>query len=199
MITFGITGSIATGKSTVTKMIREQYNIPVVDADIVARQVVEPGQPALTYLVNAFDPSILNLDGTLNRQLLGTMVFSDQKLLNKLNRIMGPLIGEESYKQIQALHSQGHYLVGYDSALLIEFKIQNLYKPLIVVSTSKENQIKQLMERNKFDYEKACLTVSKQLSSPEKEKHADFIINNDNGLAELASQVYSVVNKLKQL
>jgi dephospho-CoA kinase len=199
MITFGITGSIATGKSTVTKMIREQYNIPVVDADVIARQVVEPSTPGLIYLVNAFDSSILNSDGSLNRQLLGNLVFSDQKLLNKLNRIMGPLIVEESYKQIELLHSQGHYLVGYDSALLIEFGLQNLYKPLIVVSCDEDLQIKRLMERNNFDYKKALLTISKQLSSPEKAKHADFIINNDNGLAELASQVYSVVFQLKQL
>lgn len=199
MITFGISGSIAVGKSTVSKMLYDLYNIPIIDADLIARQVVTPGKPALTYLVNAFNSSILNLDGTLNRNYLRDLVLLDQKYLDKLNRIMFPIISEEIYKRTQILYNQGYPILGVDSALMIETGSYNLYKPLIIISCSKEIQIKRLITRNNFNYQVACNLISKQLSSLEKEKYADFIINNDNGLAELASQVYSVVFKLKQL
>jgi len=199
MITFAITGSIATGKSTVTSTIRDKYNIPIVDADVIAREVVEVGRPCLTHLVHAFSDKILNQDGTLNRKYLGNLCFNNKDILNSVNRIVGPFIKEESFKQIQSLHESGHYLVGYDSALLIEMKLHTLYKPIIVVTCSPETQLNRLMNRNNFSKEEAMARISSQMSLSDKVKYADLIINNDSGLMELNSEIYSVVNKLKQL
>lgn len=199
MITFAITGNIACGKSMVTKTITEKYGIPIVDADIVIRQVVEPSKPGLQYLINAFSDQIINLDGTLNRQYLSNLVFNNKLAMDNLNSIMGPLVKEESFKQIHALHNQGHYLVGYDYALLFESGVNSLYYPIIVVSCNEDLQIKRLMNRNSYTKEQALARINSQMKLQEKVSLADFVIHNNNGLSELSSDIHSVVNKLKQL
>lgn len=119
MITFGLTGGIACGKSTVTKTFRA-HNIPMVDADIVARQVVEIGTPGLNQIVETFGSQYLNTDGTLNRTELGKLVFFEPQAMLRINRIMLPLINKEAESQINKLHQEGNYIVGYDAALICE-------------------------------------------------------------------------------
>lgn len=199
MITFAITGGIATGKSTVTSIIRNQYNIPIVDADIIARQVVEVGTPCLSKLVASFSDKILNNDGSLNRKCLGDICFSDKSALNTINSIMGKQIKKESIKQIKDFQKLNNYLVGYDSALVIESKAYMSYKPIIVVTCSPETQLSRLMKRNNFTQEEAQKRIDSQMSLEEKVKYADYVINNDNGLIELNREIDSVVAKLKQL
>lgn len=199
MITFAITGGIATGKSTVTKTFKESYGIPIVDADVIAREIVEVGKPCLTYLVNAFSDKILNQDGTLNRKYLGNICFNDPVALNTINRIMGDIIKEESFKQLQKLHAEGNPLIGYDSALIIERGFHTLYKPIIVVTCSPETQISRLMKRNNLSYQEAAARISSQMKLSDKVGFADIVINNDGGLMELHSQIYSTIHQLKQL
>jgi dephospho-CoA kinase len=199
MITFAITGGIAVGKSTVTNTIVNKYNIPIVDADVIARQIVEVGKPCLTHLVNAFSTSILNSDGSLNRKYLGNLCFKDKRSLSTINRILGKVIKEESFKQIQDLHGAGNSLVGYDSALIIESGMYTLYKPIIVVTCSPEVQLSRLMSRNNLTKEEAVARISAQMSLKEKVKYADYVINNDGGLNELNSEIEFVIEKLKQL
>jgi dephospho-CoA kinase len=199
MITFAITGGIATGKSTVTNIIVKKHKVPVVDADVIAREIVEIGKPCLAHLVNAFSTAILNTDGSLNRKYLGDLCFKDKVALDTINRIMGKVIKEESFKQIQDLHGAGNSLVGYDSALIIESGNHELYKPIIVVTCSPEVQLSRLMSRNNLTEEEATARISAQMSLEEKVKYADYVINNDGGLTELNSEIESVVEKLKQL
>jgi dephospho-CoA kinase len=199
MITFAITGNIATGKSTVTKTISEKYGIPIVDVDLIIRQVVEPGKPGLQYLVNALGSGILKDDGYLNRAYISNLVFNDKLSMNKLNAIMDPLVKEEVFNQVQDLHSQGHYLVGVDYPLLFESGVNNLYYPIIVISCSPELQLKRLMARNNFTKEQALVRIDSQMSLQDKMAKSDFVIHNNNGLSELSSDIHSIVNKLKQL
>src|SRR5208282_719418 len=100
MITFGLTGGIASGKSTVTKSLRAN-NVPVVDADIVARQVVEPGTPGLAQVIQYFGPQFLLPDGSLDRIKLGNLIFADKTLRDVLNHVMLPLINDESALQLK--------------------------------------------------------------------------------------------------
>lgn len=199
MITFGITGGICSGKSTVTKIIREQYKIPIVDADIIIRQVVEPKSNGLNQLVNTFGNDILNVDGCLNRPYISNLVFNNKEAMDKLNSIMDPLVKKESSNQIQMLHNQGHYLVGYDYSLIIESGVHNLYRPLVVVSCHEGLQLSRLMARNNYSKEQALVRINSQIKLQDKESMANFIIYNNGGLAELASQIYSVMFQLKQL
>jgi len=198
-LTFGITGSIACGKSTVTKYIREM-GIPIVDADVIAREVVIPGSHGWLLVATYFGLEFINRDDndTLDRAKIGKRVFSNKKDLDFLNQTLGPLIKEESKRQIKCQHDLGHELVGYDAALIIENGNAKKYKPLIVVSAPFETQLARLMSRNDLTEEEAKNRISKQLSSEEKVKHADFVIETTGTLEELKTKTHSVIESIKK-
>lgn len=196
MKTFGITGSIACGKSTVSNFVRQQ-GIPVIDADHVARDVVAPTSRGLEQIVSTFGEQYLLPDKTLDRVKLGALVFADDKELDKLNRIMSPLIQRESLRQIVATHNEGHEFVAYDAALLIEMGNADKYRPLIVVTAPLETQLARLMKRNNLTEEEARRRISKQLSSEEKAKHADFVIETTGTLEELETKIKNTISLVK--
>jgi dephospho-CoA kinase len=198
MITFGLTGGIACGKSTINKIFTAN-NIPMVDADIVARHVVEPGSEGLYTLAQAFGAQYICADGSLNRPKLGALVFDDPTVLAKLNSIMFPMIFEESEKQIEVLHNNGNDIVGYDSALIIEMGLSNGFTPLIVVHCSVEDQINRIIKRNKLTREEAVSRINTQMPAAEKIKFAAFVIDTSNSKEESAQQAIFIINKLKEL
>lgn len=193
---FGITGSIACGKSTVTKFMRKA-GIPVVDADIVAREVVVPGSEGLTQLINTFGTEYLSDDGTLNRPKLASLVFEDASQLTRINQIMFPLIHDESHKQMRTFVEAGHEFLIYDAALIIEQGNADNYRPLVVVVTPKELQLTRLMARNKLSEVEALARIDKQLSSEEKVKYADYVIETTGTLDELEQKTLSVLSSIK--
>lgn len=193
---FGITGSIACGKSTVTKFMRKA-GIPVVDADIVAREVVVPGSEGLTQLINTFGTEYLSDDGTLNRPKLASLVFEDASQLTRINQIMFPLIHDESHKQMRTFVEAGHEFLIYDAALIIEQGNADNYRPLVVVVTPKELQLTRLMARNKLSEAEALARIDKQLSSEEKVKYADYVIETTGTLDELEQKTLSVLSSIK--
>ncbi len=193
---FGITGSIACGKSTVTKFMRKT-GFPIVDADIIAREVVVPGQPTWGLLRAAFGYEYLLEDDTIDRTKLGQYVFSNPQALRDLNEIMGPAIQAEAARQINVLHEAGYDLVGYDAALIIESGHANKYAPLVVVVAPFETQLARLMSRNSLTEEDARNRISKQLSSEQKALHADFIITTTGTLEELELQTQDTVDNIK--
>lgn len=197
MNTFGVTGSIACGKSTFTNFIRQQ-GIAIVDADLVARDVVAPTSKGLEQIVSTFGEKFLQPDGWLDRTKLGAHVFSDPMELEKLNKIMHPLIQRESLRQITALHTEGHELVGYDAALLIEMGNADRFRPLIVVTAPFETQLARLMRRNNLSEAAARNRISKQLSSEEKAKHADFVVETTGTLEELEIKAKEIVSSVKE-
>lgn len=197
MLTFGITGSIAVGKSNVTASLRS-YGIPIVDADIVSRQVVEPGSEALDNIACVFGKEYLNSEGGLDRTKLGNLVFSDPNSLLQLETIVSPLIKKESKRQIDNLHKM-HSIVGYDAALIIENGLADEFRPLIVVHCPLDIQVGRLMKRNNLTYEQAMTRINSQLASEFKIKFADIIIDTSGSFENTSSQVFSTYQDLKKL
>ena len=196
MITVGLTGGICCGKSTVSNTFRK-HNLPVVDADIVARQVVEVDKPGWWMIKREFGEDHFNEDQTLNRTKLGNLVFCNQEAMNKLNEIMSSLISEESNRQINELHSQGHRIVIYDAALIVEMGNAYKYKPLVLVSCPREIQIERLMKRNNLSLEQANNRINAQMSGEAKAKFADYIIDTSTTIEESVRQTEEIINKLK--
>lgn len=181
MITFGLTGGIACGKSTVTKTFRK-HGIPIVDADVIAREVVMPNTVGWSLTVDMFGPSILYSDKTINRAALAKIVFEDKKALRLLTHMMNPLIQKESEIQIKALHDQGNDIVGYDAALICEMGNANKYHPLIVVACPQYMQIERLMRRNNLSFDDAVVRVSSQMPTEKKVAMADFVIDTSGSM-----------------
>ena len=202
MITFGLTGGIACGKSTASRTF-VSHGIPMVDADLVARQVVEPGTYGLREIVKLFGESILLADGTLNRIKLGTLVFNNpdlelrQRSMYDLNCLMGPLIQEESKAQIRKFHSQGRTIVGYDAALICEMGSADKYFPLIVVSCPQDTQLARLMSRNNLTREQAMDRILSQMPLEERLEFADYVIDTSGTVDYSIQQTEEILWKMK--
>ena len=198
MITFGLTGGIASGKSTVTKTFRNA-GIPIVDADIVARQVVEPGTAGLKTIITAFGEEYLQEDGTLNRTKLGALVFANKDALGIVNEIMMPLINNESANQIKKLHEAGAPLVGYDAALICEMGNAKNYRPLIVVHCPADTQLARLMSRNNLTRDEAMARIFAQMPVEKKKAMADYLIDTSGTIENSVRQTEEIIQKLHVL
>lgn len=195
MITFGLTGGIASGKSTVTKTLRAA-GIPIVDADIVARQVVEVGTPGWGMVRAMFGTEYLNEDDTLNRTKLAALVFSDKQALYNMNAIMTPLINAESTAQIKKLHDGGAPLVGYDAALICEMGNSEKYRPLIVVHCPRDTQLARLMSRNSLTRDEAMARIEAQMPVEKKMALADYLIDTSGTVEESINQTKRIIEIL---
>jgi len=198
MITFGLTGGIASGKSNVTKTFRAN-GIPMVDADEVARKVVEPGSYGLERIREEFGSEYIMDDGMLNRTRLAKLVFSDKMALIKINLIMEPLINTESVFQIQKLHSEGNQIVGYDAALICEMGNADKYRPLIVVWCPRDMQIARLMKRNQLTEPEAVARIEAQMSVDVKMKMADFVIDTSGTVEQSQFQTIKLIDVLRTI
>lgn len=190
----GLTGSIASGKSTVSAMLKEQ-GYPIVDADEIARLVVEPGTRTIQEIREVFGEEVLQKDGSLNRAKLGERIFGDEEERNKLNLIMHPAIRTEMLRQKEAYLAQGANTVVMDIPLLFESKLQSLVDKIIVVSVSAKTQQSRLIARNQFTKEEAESRMNSQLPMELKEKNADFVIDNNGALEETKKQLEFILNK----
>lgn len=196
MITFGLTGGIASGKSTVTKTFRA-HNIPIVDADIVSREVVEVGSPGLQSVIDCFGSDYLTDEKTLDRVKLSSLVFHDAEAMRQINSIMGPLIAHESARQIDALHDEGSLIVGYDAALICEMGLAKKYSPLIVVACPREMQLQRLMKRNSLNEDQANARINAQMSAEDKIKLADYVIDTSGEMVSSVNQTIKIIEQLK--
>lgn len=194
---FGITGGIACGKSTATKLLANE-GIPIIDADQVARDVVVKESVGLHELIEAFGKDILSEDGTLNRGYLASLVFNDKDLMKKLNSIMYPLIESHTNVLINIYRNAGVPLVGYDAALIIEMGNADRYRPLIVVACSPETQLQRLMKRNSLTEAEAMSRINAQLPASDKIKYADYVIDTNGTLEESEKQVKEIIQELKR-
>jgi dephospho-CoA kinase len=192
---FGLTGGIASGKSTVTKLFRRD-GVPMVDADEVARSIVAPGMPTLRMLVSAFGDQILLPDGSLDRPKLGSMVFLDPQKRSTLDNIVQGILADEIKSQLRKL-SESNPLVGLDAALIIEQRHQDEYRPLVVVAVSAEIQLKRIQERDGFTEEEGRARLAAQLPMEEKVKFADHVIWNNGTQDELLQRALGVLVKLR--
>lgn len=188
----GLTGSIASGKSTVSRMLSE-LGYPIVDADQVARQVVEPGSKTLEEVVSVFSDEVLHENGTLNRPKLGELIFNDPISRKKLNDIMHPAIRKEMLRQRDAFVEQGHEIVIMDIPLLFESKLLHFVDKILVVSVTEKNQLQRLMQRNNLSEKEARARISSQLPMSLKEEGADAVIYNNGTLEETSRQLHHIL------
>ena len=190
----GLTGSIASGKSTVAKML-EGYNLPIVDADLVARQVVEPGTETLKKIANAFGPDVIKEDGTMNREKVGSIIFHEPSQRKVLNDIIHPAIRAEMLRQRDEYIADGADHVVMDIPLLFESKLQHFVDKILVVSVTEEIQLARLMARNQLDEKEARARISSQLPISVKEQGADAVIYNNTDIEATANQLQTILKQ----
>ncbi len=187
---FGLTGGIASGKSTVSRMLRE-LGAHVLDADVIAREVVEPGTPGLAAIAARF-PNVLTPDGRLDRAKLGARVFADPAERAALNAIIHPLVGQAFLEKMQALAGQGLERVIYDVPLLIENGLQAGMDGVLLIWVPRHLQKARLMARDGLDEVAAEARIGAQLPLDDKRQHATWIVDNSGDLASTRAQVEQV-------
>lgn len=188
----GLTGSIATGKSTVSAMLKAK-GYPIVDADEIARLVVEPGNPVLAKIATAFGADILREDGTLDRGKLGARIFNNEADRLALNGIIHPAVRSEMIRQKEQWLKNGANTVIMDIPLLFESKLQSYVDRIIVVSAKPEIQLERLIARNNLSEEEANARIASQLPVIEKEKDADAVIHNNGTLRDAENQLEAIL------
>jgi dephospho-CoA kinase len=187
----GLTGGIGSGKSTVARIFAEQ-GVPVVDADRVAREVVEPGTEGLREVVEAFSEDVLDADGRLDRAKLGERVFGDDAARKKLESILHPRIAAASMARFAELASEGHPYAIYEAALLVENGSHRMMQALVVVSAREETQIARVCARDGVDEAAARQRIAAQLPLEEKVAVADYVISNDGSLEQTRDRTLEV-------
>lgn len=196
MLKIGLTGGIATGKSTVSRLFRER-KIPIIDADLIARVVIEPNGKAFTAVREAF-PNCFNGD-QLNRPALGREIFHDDAKRQRLNQLMHPAIREEMVEELKRYEEAGETVVIFDIPLLFEGTMRDLVDYTVVVYCREEIQLMRLMERNGLTKEEALARIHAQMPIEEKKQQADFLINNNGALGDLSAQVTRLVEQFEDL
>jgi dephospho-CoA kinase len=187
MRVWGLTGNIGSGKSTVARLLAAR-GVPVVDADQVAREVVQPGTQALREIAARW-PSVLAPDGSLDRKALAARDFADAKERAELNRIVHPRIAEEVSSRLGALAGKGHPVAVYEAALIVENRLHEGLDGLVVVTAPEAAQLARLRERDGMSDAEARARLASQLPAADKLLHATFVIDNQGSEAELEAQV----------
>ena len=188
----GLTGGIACGKSTVSSYIRKK-GFPVIDADQIARKVVEPGSVGLAQIRETFGTIYIRPDGALNREMLGKKVFAEPEALKKLNSITGPLILEELKKELNTTAP----VIFLDAALLLEEEqYRNLVDEVWVVSLKPETQLERLINRNGYGFRQAKNRIASQMSDGDRVNQADAVIDNNGTMEETLRQVDALLAAL---
>ena len=194
----GVTGGIASGKSTVSEMLSE-LGSPLIDFDLIARQVVEPGTPGLAKIVDYFGHQVLAEDGTLDRRKLSDIVFGDMEKRKKLESFTHPLIYEEFFKQANEIAAKDpKAIIQVAVPLLIELNLQYLFDKLLVIHVPDKVQIERLAERDGISREEAANILKAQLPIDDKLQFADFVVDNTKDLAYTRSQIEEIWERLQK-
>jgi len=187
----GLTGGIASGKSTVARLL-EKLGAVVIDADQLAREAVLPGSAACTKIAEAFGSGILNPDGTIDRKALGSIVFSDPAARNRLEAITHPAIRRLAEERIEQLRTAGAAVVFYMAPLLIEAGLTSRVDEIWVVYADRDTQLQRLMLRDAMGRDEARQRLAAQMGMEEKKTFARIVIDNRGTPEETESQVRDV-------
>ncbi|CAL4925997.1 unnamed protein product [Urochloa decumbens] len=193
----GLTGGIASGKSTVSNLFKNT-SVPVVDADVVARNVVQKGTGGWKKIVKAFGDEILLDNGEIDRARFGQIVFSDPSKRQLLNRLLAPHISSGIFWEIAKLWMKGCKVIALDIPLLFETKMDRWTNPVIVVWVNPETQIERLMSRDGFSEEQAQNRINAQLALDRKKSEADIVIDNSGSLDDTKQQFQEVLRKVSE-
>ena len=192
---FGLTGGVASGKSTVAARFRER-GLPVIDADALAREVVAPGSEGLQAVVAAFGPLVLASDGTLDRQRLGRIVFNDPAERARINAILHPRIRDATMARAAELDAQGVRLACYEAALLVENGLADAFRPLVVVAAPRALQRRRIQERDGLSESEADARIGAQLPLEDKIAVADHVIDNTGSLDDVVAAADRVLDAI---
>ncbi|NGP45018.1 dephospho-CoA kinase [Bacillaceae bacterium SIJ1] len=193
-IVIGLTGGIASGKTTVAQWFIEK-GWPVIDADIISREVVQPGEVAYNAIVQQFGKRILTEDGHINRKKLGQMVFSDREQRSTLNEIIHPTVRKRMREQKEALLAKNVPAIILDIPLLFENERQKEVDTTLLIDVSADVQLQRLMKRNDLTKEEAQQRINAQMPLSEKRRLADACIDNSGSLDETYRQLQAWVNE----
>lgn len=193
----GLTGGIASGKSTVANMMAD-LGARIIDADVIARHVVEPGQSALADIREAFGEEVIDEDGALDRAALGQVVFEDPQARQRLNAITHPRIAQRMMQRAEQMREEGADWVIYDAALIVENGIHRWLDSLIVVAADHDVQLERLMQRDGLARQEALQRIDSQMPLPEKIAVADYVIDNNGPLADTLEQVEEVYAQIER-
>lgn len=195
MLLVGLTGGIATGKSTVSRRFADVHGFPVIDADVVARAVVEPGEPAVAEIADRFGNDVIGPDGHLDRPALAAIVFADEPSRQDLNAITHPRIAEEMGRRITALADHDGPVI-VDSPLLVEMGHADAYPEVVVVTAPREVQHERLVRDRAMDPAEAWGRIDSQAPEADKVAVATHVIHNEGTLEELEARVDEVARAL---
>lgn len=194
----GLTGGIATGKSTAARFFADA-GVVVVDADQLARRVVEPGRPALRDLSEAFGSRILRPDGSLDREALAVVVFHDAAARSRLNAIVHPRVAEEADRVIGEIRaSDADALVVYDVPLLFECSMEGRFDEVVVVYVPRTVQVSRLEARDGLSPEQAEARLAAQLDIEEKARRGDRVLDNRGSREDLRRQVETLLRRWRK-
>ena len=199
MLIVGLTGGIASGKTAVSKILREE-GAYIIDADQIARELVQPDTPTWRELIRVFGKEILDNDGSIHRKELAAIIFSDPEQRNLLNQIIQPRIKEEIDLRVKRIGQKDpEAIVVIDAALLVERGEHREMDKLIVVTSTERQQIERLKEREGASEEEARKIIASQMALREKLKVADFVIQNEGCLEETQRMAKEVFQELKRI
>jgi len=192
----GLTGGIASGKSTVAEILKRQ-GAAIINADVLAREVVEPGHQAWTEIVNTFGIAVLQPDRTLDRQKLRAIIFDDAAARKKIESIIHPQVRALAEQRIREHAAAGYAVIVYEVPLLFEGNLQEWLRPVILVACDVDTQRNRLQSRDNLSAAQAQKHIDAQMSLEEKRRLADYVIENNGSLEDLERQVQAVLEKIK--
>lgn len=192
----GLTGGIASGKSTVAKIL-ESLGAAIVNADTLSREVVEPGREAWQEIVAAFGAEVLQPDQGLDRQKLRTIIFNNPEARRKIESIIHPRVRALAEQRIHDHTAAGYDVVVYEVPLLFEGNLHEWLRPVILVACDVDTQLQRLQQRDGLDRAQAQKHIDAQMSLTEKRRLADYVIENNGSVDDLKRQVEAVLEKIK--
>ena len=187
----GLTGGIATGKTTAANYLASAYNLPILDADIYAREAVSVASPILDAIAQRYGEQILLADGNLNRQRLGEIIFNHQAERNWVEQLIHPYVRDRFLEAIAASTAQTLVLV---VPLLFEAKMTDLVTEIWVVRSSEAQQVQRLIQRNHLTKEQALARIDSQLPIEAKASRADIVLDNTSNLEKLLKQIDAAIS-----
>ncbi|MFB6467728.1 dephospho-CoA kinase [Cytobacillus sp. Hz8] len=193
-IVVGLTGGIASGKSTVSNMLKKR-GYTIIDADLEARLAVEKGEPAYFEIIEYFGEDVLLDDGSIDRAKLGSIIFHDEEKRLKLNSIVHPAVRKRMLKKKEQALACGEKLIVLDIPLLIESKLTSMVEKIILVYVDEETQLKRLIARNQYTEEEAQARMNSQMPLKEKIPFADKVINNNGLIEETEAQLSQILRE----
>ncbi len=195
MHVFGLTGGMASGKSAVGARFRER-GLPVIDADLISREVAVPGSESVALVAETFGKEFVAADGSLERKKLSAAVFGDDEKVRQLNAIMLPRIAALTAKKTAELEARGEPLACYEAALIVENKIADLFRPLVVVAAPLDVQIARATSRDGLTADAVRKRIAAQLPLEEKIRVADIVIHNDGTLETLRARADDALDEV---